>query len=295
MVARLAGKSIARLRNSRWLSTIYHELRLRQAGSLRADPILVFQMGKVASSSIFATVKKANLGLPVFHIHFLNPQSIRLADETLRRTFGSHVSVNRWALYESRYVRKHFLRKRNGTLKIISLVRDPVSRNLSSFFANLDMYIPDCAARFERRAIDVEEIRERYLNDFHEHSYPLEWFDREVQSTFGIDVFSQDDLLARERTAFLYRRDHVDLLVLRVEDLDTVAVPALQKFLGLRSVTLEKANEARHKDYDDVYRMVKDRFWLPGDYLERMYTSKLATRFYTESEIHAFRSKWSPR
>jgi len=293
MFARLAANTIERMRNNRLLSTVYHELRLRRAGSVRAPPILVFQMGKVASSAIFDALRAAELRSPIFHIHFLNPASIRGAEDLLRRTFGTRGSVNRWALYESRYVRRHFLKDSHRPIKIVSLVRDPVSRNLSSFFANLDMFIPHCLARFDQGSLTVADIRRHFLTDFHEHTYPLQWFDEEMKSTFGIDVFADDDVVRRSDTLFQYKRDHVELLVLRVEDLADGGSRALEDFLGIAPVTLRATNEARSKDYDRVYRAVIKRLKLPEDYLARMYSSRLSTRFYDSAMIDRFRSRWT--
>lgn len=293
MIARIVSESANRLRQNRLLSTIYHEARLRRAITSRASPVLIHQMGKVGSSSIFDSLKATKLDRPLFHIHFLNPESIQRAENMLWKFFGRQGSVNRWALYESRFVLKHFLQRPIDELKIISLVREPVSRNVSSFFSNLDIFIPDCAAQFEDGQIDVADITRHYLQDFHEHTHPLDWFDREMKSVFGIDVFSNEDLIHRNRGIFVYKRDRVELLVLRVEDIDDVAPQALQEFLKIDGVSLKVANDARGKDYDRVYRAFKDQLKLPDEYLAQMYESKYARTFYSAREIDRFRSYWS--
>jgi hypothetical protein len=295
MVVRIVSKGADLLRHNRLLSTIYHELRLRYSSLGRGSPILVYQMGKVGSSSIFDSIKSAGVYRPLFHIHFLNLSSIQNAEERLRKHFGNRGSVNRWALYESRFVLRRFLQRPVKNLKLVSLVREPVARNISSFFSNLDLFIPDFIGRFTRGDIGIPDITRHYLQDFHEHTYPLTWFDNEVKDVFGIDVFSNENLIQQSRGLFSYKRGNVDLLVLRVDDIDEVAVPALQDFLGIELNSLVVANEAEGQEYDRAYREFKKELKLPEQYLSAMYQSKLVTRFYSDTEIDRFRRNWSRR
>ena len=41
------------------------------------NPILVYQMGKVASTSIYESLKLLRIGVPIYHIHLLNPTTIK--------------------------------------------------------------------------------------------------------------------------------------------------------------------------------------------------------------------------
>jgi Putative capsular polysaccharide synthesis protein len=295
MISRIVSESANRLRHNRFLSTVYHEARLRRAGTKHANPILIYQMGKVGSSTVFDSLKSAMLDRPIFHIHFLDPENIQRAESMLWRHFGGHCSVNRWALYESRFVIKHFLQRPIEGIQIISLVREPISRNISSFFANLDLFIPDCSAKFEVGKIGVPDITRHFLRDFHEHTHPLVWFDIEMKRVFGIDVFSSEHLIRRDQGSYVHRRDRVQLLLLRVEDLDKVAVHALQEFLRIKDLELKVANEARRLEYNRVYREFKANLTLPEEYLEQMYESKYARTFYSAQEIDRFRSRWSRR
>jgi hypothetical protein len=293
MLARVVTGGFNKLRRNKLVSSIYHEARLRLANKGNQEPILIYQMGKVGSSSILDSLRAAKLDRPIFHIHFLNPQNIQRAEDILLRSFGRHGSVNRWGIYESRFVTRHFLHRQNARLKIISLVREPVARNVSSFFANVDMFVPDCAVRYEAGEIGIAELTQHYLRDFHEHNHPLDWFDDEMKAVFGIDVFSSEDLEYRDHGTFVYKRGEVQLLVLRLEDMDTVAPLALQRYLAVDGIALTKANQAHDKDYDRAYRDFRKKLELPADYLAKMYESKFANFFYSGPELERFRSYWS--
>lgn len=294
-VAHIMFEGVKQLRESRLLSTIYHEARLRRACASDTTPILVYQMGKVGSSSIVDSLKAMKLDRPIFHMHFLNPENIQRAERMLREIYGGRYNVNRWALYESRFVIRHFLQRPNRGLKIVSLVREPVARNVSSFFQNIDKFIPDCAARYDTGQIGVAEIARHYLRDFHEHSYPLTWFDDEMKSVFEIDVYSLEDMRHRDRRTFVYRRNSVELLVLRTEDIYDVAQQALQEFLEVAEFSLRNANVAHDKNYDRAYRDFREKLRLPDEYLTQMYESKFARHFYSAPEIEKFYSHWSRR
>jgi hypothetical protein len=293
MIPRFLLQGAERLSKNRLLSTIYHEARLRRVNSSDGNPILIYQMGKVGSSSIFDSLKGLKLDRPIFHVHHLNPDSIQRGEMLLREVFGSHYSVNRFCLYEGRFVINHVLQRPGKKLKIISLVRDPVARNLSSFFHNLDIFIPNCIPAYRAGQIGVPEITRHYLQRFHEHTYPLSWFDDEMKYIFGIDVFSAEDLRSRDERVFVYRRDFLELLVLRTEDIDNLAQQALQQFLEVDDFKLKHANVAEDKEYSRVYRDFRDHVKLPEEYLMRMYESKYAKQFYSPQEIQRFYAYWS--
>lgn len=293
MLQRIVLQGAKRLGKNRLLSTIYHEARLRRANSGGGSPILVYQMGKVGSSSILDSLKAMKLDRPIFHVHRLNPDNIQRAKVILREIHGNHHSVNRFCLYEGRFVMKHVLQQPNKMLKIISLVREPVARNLSSFFHNLDIFIPDCIPLYQAGRIGVPDITRHYLQRFPEHMYPLSWFDDEMKHIFGIDVFSTEDLHCRDERVSVYRHGLVELLVLRTDDIDEVAQQALQQFLEVDDFKLKHANVADDKEYSRVYRDVRDHVKLPEEYLTRMYESKYAKQFYSPQEIQRFYAHWS--
>lgn len=284
---------LKRMREINLFSRPYHEFRLRRSLATSGEPILVYQMGKVGSSSIVKSLNALKVDRPVYHVHFLNLRNIERAQETLRSIYGRKHSVNRWALYESRFVVKHLIRESGRGLKVISLVRDPVARNLSSFFQNIDIFIPNCETLYNSGRIGVQEITEQYFAKFHEHELPLTWFDEEMESVFGIDIYSAKPVSSAERV-YMCRNGKVELLVMRMEDIDDVAENAVRRFLHVNEFRLEQANVGNKKTYGRIYAEFRKQIKLPGSYLSKMYDSRYARHFYSSEEIESFRRRWLP-
>ena len=73
---------------------------------------------------------------------------------------------------------------------LISLVRAPVPRNLSTFFHNVDSYFPNFVERVQAHTLSFQELADYFVNDFPEHT-PEQWFDRQVRDVFGLDVYAE--------------------------------------------------------------------------------------------------------
>src|SRR4051812_540398 len=97
-----------------------------------SSPVLVYQMGKVGSSSITGALSRIP-GLEVHQVHRLNVSNIERVQEAHRR--------RGWPLppgdEQGLQVIEKYIRPR-VPLRIVTLVRDPIARNISYFFQNLD-------------------------------------------------------------------------------------------------------------------------------------------------------------
>ena len=51
------------------------------------QPIVIYQMGKVGSSSVYSSLKALKLDNPVYHVHFLTPQGINWAETIYKSEF----------------------------------------------------------------------------------------------------------------------------------------------------------------------------------------------------------------
>ena len=99
---------------------------------LRSDTIvIIYQMGKVGSSSIYNSV---NRYFKTYHIHYLNEKII---SQIYQKSKDKNQSV---PLHLETSTEVLNLLKSEKKIKIISLIREPISRNLSAFFENLDNF-----------------------------------------------------------------------------------------------------------------------------------------------------------
>ncbi len=249
-------------------------------------PIIVYQMGKVGSSSIYDSLQGLDLDVPVYHIHYLNH-----LDETeakIRASGSTHPSAYVY-VNKGRALEKELQTKYKGKVHLISLTREPVSRNVSAFFESLDAWIPDLDNKWHDGRMTLEGLGRFYL-DWFDHEYPLTWFDEQVRDYFGIDVF--DHPFPRRRGYDIWETDRARLLLMRLEDLNHIAPEAMKKFLGIDAFQLTRSNVGSENRYAQIYKQFQDEIVLPASYLERMHKSKYASHFYSPEELVNFTRVW---
>jgi hypothetical protein len=103
-------------------------------------------------------------------------------------------------------------------------------------------------------------------------------------------VFSSD--FPKSKGYKIYEGDKVDILLIRLENLNQCAREAFKDFLNIDNFTLINTNIGSEKDYAPIYKKFRDAIALPDSYIDEMYNSKYARHFYTEAEINKFRARW---
>ena len=150
----------------------------RLRGIERRNPILVYQMGKVGSSTIVSTLERAGVTEPVLHVHTLVPEEIKIA---VNRQRNSQVPFLHEHLIVSSIVGKKLGASR-FPCRIVTLTREPVARVISFVFEDLKKQAPE--ARREDGSIDVSAVTratERVLSaPDNGNADPSLWFDREL-------------------------------------------------------------------------------------------------------------------
>lgn len=120
-----------------------------RANSLRFkishNPVFIYQMGKVGSSSVYKTLKAEGLRQQIFFVHFLSNDLYSYKDFLINAGMNPvsyHIELG-IALRRTILSRRDNLR-----YKIISMVRDPIARQISDIFQNpeimeMDIRNPD--------------------------------------------------------------------------------------------------------------------------------------------------------
>jgi hypothetical protein len=267
---------------------IAREARVFRAFRLTTGtPILIYQMGKVGSSSVYRTLLKTKFRSSVFHVHFLSDDLFAHEQE--------HISngIRAGARYSTEHaLRRYIIASNKPRVKIITLVRDPVAVLVSDVFQNPHLFpnlISRDKARFRARnlsrAIESEVLTERACD------YVNGWFDRELKNVFGVDVYSCS--FDKHRGFQIYPSPSAPTLLIRLEDLTPAGPNALSVFLGSTfPICLEKANERSGTLERSRYVAIKTAK-IDREVLERVYSGKLAQHFYTDEQIHAFVQRWS--
>lgn len=250
------------------------------------EPILVYQMGKVGSSSMYWSLDALRLNVPVYHLHFLNDadEMEAWATRTLR-VYDRELKMVQLA----RKLRREIERGTAPRYHLISLVRAPVPRNLSTYFHNIDSYFPDFLQRIEAQTLSFPALADYFVNDFPEQT-PERWFQRQVREVFGLDVYAEP--FPRTRGYQIYENDRARLLVLRLEDLNRVVGTAMREFLNIPAFTLVPANAGESKTYGGLYKEFLAALRLPDEYIARTHSTQYATHFYSAQELEASVAKW---
>jgi len=238
---------------------------------------VVYTMGKVASSSTSGAIQAA--GMTCHDIHTLTHKNLlnQVQYWLEKDKFPpQHVCV-------SMAYREQVLLKRNKCF-YISLVRDPVARNMSAFFENLHLLGEE-----GKNETDPEKLFD-YFSRNYQHTAPLTWFDREFKAELGIDVYARP-FNHKDRYS---RLDGASGVLFRADCPDEVKSRVLSKALG-RTITVGRLNDGNNKYYSEAYNKMKKMVTFPSQFLDEMYDSAFVRHFWTPDEIDKMKSNWTIR
>lgn len=283
----------------------YHRQLHREMLNAKQPPVVIYQMGKVGSSSINRSLKVLRQDMPIFHVHYLTKDLIDLNEGMRIKFFRTKEEKELKRTWLCEFLNNQLAAGLiNGNKwKIITLVRDPIARNVSAFFQTLKVEVlePDyrykftagskSTYKFETIATleNFDELMESYLKDF-DHKTPLEFFDREIKGVLDIDVFAND--FPKQKGYKIYRGAVADMLLIRLESLNECSHEAFKEFLNIENFTLINTNIGDNKNYSSIYNKFKKNIVLTDSYISEMYESDFTRNFYTESEINQFKIRW---
>ncbi|MGF1521841.1 MAG: putative capsular polysaccharide synthesis family protein [Leptolyngbyaceae cyanobacterium] len=276
----------------------YHHLRLWLEGTQSSDKIIIYQMGKVGSTTIWDSLEALNLDIPIYHIHTLKPEIIQKAADKGRSDFPKLRFVYP-EIVQSEYLRKQLDRNAIKTpWHVITLVRDPIAKTLSLFFQQLEQELllgTDYRQKIKEEG--QEAVLQKMIGRFHQEyirnpdrKHPFYWINREIKDNLALDIFAEPPL--SDAGYRIYKAAAANILLLKLESLSDCHQQAFQEFLGLQNFQLVQSNVGSQKRYGSLYKAFLKQVDLPADYLEEIYGSKLVTHFYSASEIERFYQRW---
>lgn len=258
---------------------------IRQSLRQPAPPVLVYATPKVASTAVTAALQAVE-GQTVFQVHMISAASIRALREGMRQRGLTRARQDMNGLEDLGVALAAALIKPRLPARIVSLVRDPIARNISFYFQTLDVLWKTERAH-ER--IEVERLLAEFPDRF-VHERGIDWFDNEFKPVLGIDVYAHP---FPQGKGFL-RIDSApyEVLLMRHDLDDRVKEKCLADLIGVSGVSLTPRNVGTEKSYSSTYTEFLKRIELPEDYVERMLGSKYARHFYSPEELARLRTKW---
>ncbi|MCK4821446.1 hypothetical protein KA005_37115, partial [bacterium] len=192
------------------------------------------------------------------------------------------------------------IQKTNRHWKIVTLIREPIARNISTFFENLDVTKNPESTKYAVKSdyygfeitVDPENM-EPLIELFFDrliHERPLNYFDDEIRYVFGIDIF--ESTFPVDKGYMHYQSNNADMLLIRLGDLNRCAKTAFKEFLDVDDFTLIQTNVANEKVYAPLYKEFKRKVHFPEDYINKMYESRYVRHFYSDEEIRELRKTW---
>jgi len=264
--------------------------RLRIGFALKKNntPILVLQMGKVGSSSIYDGLRLSKIQNPVYHIHHISLDKI-VSSEKYYRSRNTYI---RHHLIVSKIINEQFFSGNIPFVYIVTAIREPIARRISSFFENFPQVNPDLlnytGAEFEDKA--VETLIRIFRDEASEiKNFADSWFSNEIYEPFGLDVFCKH--YDHAQGFHLLDNNKARIVLFKIESLSDNFSRGIEALVGGQA-SLGTRNIASHKYYSESYQAVKKRLKLKESIVREILSSKVVEFFYAK-EKEALIRKWS--
>lgn len=247
-------------------------------------------MGKVGSVTIYNTIKNLKLTNSVFHVHFLSSGGINRSIKNHLRIINSVIPMH---LRRSKLLRKNIIIGETN-LKIITLVRDPISRIISDAIQNIRIFTPQFI--ISRKSLDYDKLLKHIELQIENYDiskgYAETWFDLEFKQALNIDVFNTKFDI--DKGFQIIKENNIECLILKLENLNSTGSEALQLFLATNfKIDIQPGNIGSEKNYSFYLKQLKNDISIDEKTLQYIYSSKYMKHFYSENEINYFIKKWS--
>lgn len=239
----------------------------------KKPPIIILTPGKTGSSSVYFTLKRKLKDYSVFHIHYFTYNSILKSKK-------DHLSSNRKSLPLHLITSELLLKKINnykGRVKIITILRDPISRSVSSFFQNIDFY----KNKIEDKNLKIDEKKSlKIINEkiIYSSIEIEDWISNEIYKNFSIDIYRNK---FPNKKFIIINKNEIDFLLLRMEDLNNTFAKSTKLFFDLsEELFLEDYNIGFEKYYSKQYKSIKSKVEINKKDLDIIIASKFIQHFY---------------
>lgn len=230
---------------------------------LGENAVLIYQPGKVGSSTIFNSLNTQ--GIKATHFH-----TFKCEKELLQESINCGKKI-----------------------KIITGVREPVSRDISAYFQIMSRWLLVLKKDILRKGIyeAFHELYEKpgYIQGIMLSGNEFDWFDRELKANFGIDIYKHP--FDKEKGYSVISTDKIDIFLYKCEKLNCLE-DNLKDFLETDNFNLVIANDAHEKKYKYMYDEFKSNVSIDEEYVMKYYNSEKVRHFYSVEELDGMKKKW---
>lgn len=262
------------------------EWRSRTIRDAYKYPILVYQSGKVASTTISDSLQ--NAGIKNVHIHRFFFKWDIIGELILGREEAEFIKNSNYFVSQSpKFVKG--IKDKMRCKKIITLVREPIAMDLSTVFQWIgsgiaDFYFAERMQKGESFSQVVTALMIQIQNGL------FRWFEEELNELCDINIWEHP--FDREKGYSIISKDKMEILILKVEKLDQMT-EVIRQFVGNSQFQIESTNRGIDKEYSHIYKELKNSLRLPKDYVDFYYhDNPYMDYFYTQKEQRDFLDKW---
>ena len=251
--------------------------------------VFIFQMGKVGSISLKHAIQRYKQDK---YLLFVHDHRVFIRDYFLigQRNNRLKIFIVLWCA------------KLGFPIKIVTLIREPIARNVSAFFYfHYASFLPFLHKK------PLEEIVELFLTDSRpsylrapqafpvqsrmaECLFTLNWFDQFFRPVTGIDVYKKPFPIDRKWQ--VYKKGGLKVLLYR-NDLElSQQTELISRFLGIELDEIKRENLTKDHSYAEIYHRFCESVKLPESYIRRVHDSKFARHFWHPEELEAAADKW---
>ena len=278
--------------------------RLRRNGFLRLltdeNSYLVLNPTKVGSMTICKSLRQ--IGRLPFHCHTL--VSVSDIFDSLTGTKGM------WRDYRRRLLESQRPGKR---LRIITGVREPISRDISQYWHVFDSWViywnefesypsmQESCLEFIKKYTwlppapdEVLSPAYGYYDGFRQnrkYGWEFDWYDQCLKRELGVDVYAYP--FDREKGYTVIQTDFVEIFLYRMENLNDLE-KELAEFVGSPDFRLTNTNTSMDKEYLFAYKEFMKTFNPPQELIDFYYKGNpYMDHFYTEEQKKEMLKRWS--
>ena len=260
------------------------EAEIRAAHRLEIGPVIAYGHPKTATTSTQAALRDVP-GIRAFHAHVLRPTHFTWRRNNLVPPCPSGVcpedSPHQWALARAMAGPR--------TVRLVTLVRDPVAVQVSWFFFGLQRWL-ESRRKIEPDSIEPDRLRDVFFGRFPRDGV-LNWFQEEWCPLTGVPL-AELQRVRRDGFAAVDFGPH-RACVMHAHASDEEKQAWLDDWLDLPSgsVRFPRANVAKPRP-DEASRTIMAAVGADHELLDRAYGSDYARTFFRPDTIDAWRARW---
>lgn len=271
-------------KNFSWLLFFLENIKFNWAIRRCDKVILILTPGKVGSTSVYHSLKKEFPQHLVMHLHTLTDEGMDIITkhylEKKEKTLPHHLTrskvvINNWGLIK------------NKRIKIITLFREPISREVSGFFQDIIYEMGTTKGNIDQT---IKMIKKK-VYEMGPRLYEEDWIQSELVNNFNFNVYSEGFNVSKGYSSYASERG--ELLILRTDKLNDIFPEAMNHFFQSdKRFELIHSNIGEKKYYSESYKKTRSEIKINQSTLEQATESVFFQTFFKDKISDIFEN-WS--